>query len=143
MANFEFDVDGFLKSLDFTDKKVRKAAEQGMEDAVNDLVRVSSDIAPIDKGTLSKSVDSKVYWTLGNSVVGEVSFSIREGKFNYALWTHEEVYKHGEGTLNNPPAQGMSGKSYYAGRKYLERPLKGESDTYRNHIAETIRKELT
>lgn len=138
----EFDVDKFLKDLDYSDKNVRKGAEKGMHDATDDLLRVSSDIAPFAVGTLQDSGFKEVGWR-GNTIVGEVIFTVKEGDFNYALWTHEEEYNYGKGTINNPAEQGMSGKLYQAGRKYLERPLKGEADTYKKHIADTIRKELT
>lgn len=146
MADFEFDFDEFFKGLDFSEKAVRDGATRGMHDVIDDLDRISSDIAPIDKGILAKSSSKDVHWN-GNTIVGELTFSVTEkdanGKpFNYALWTHEQVYQYGEGTLDNPPVQGMSGKSYYAGRKYLERPLKGESEAYKKHLADEIRKEL-
>ncbi len=140
--SIELDVDEFFRSLDMTDDNVRKGAEKGMHDATDDLLRVASDIAPFAVGTLAKSGHKAVDWRR-NTIIGEVMFGVTEGDFNYALWTHEEAYNHGEGTQNNPPERGMSGRTYYSGRKYLERPLKGESDAYKRHIAKTIRKELT
>lgn len=146
MSGITFDVDDFLRNLDFSDVKVRKGAERGMNDAVDDLVRVSSEIAPHDKGTLSRSHDRDVSWT-GNKVTGEVTYSVTEAspsgkRFNYALWTHEQTYNLGDGSRAKPGTSGMSGKHYDVGNKYVERPLKGESDAYKAHIAKEIRKEL-
>lgn len=145
--SFEFDVDDFLRGLDMSDKKVQKAAHKGMEDVTDDLARTASETAPHKKGTLEKSYDKDVKWTSNKTIVGEVTFSIKErgksGDFNYALWTHESNYKLGKDSLSKPGGMGMSRQRYPVGNKYLERPLKGESDAYKKHIAETIRKELS
>lgn len=146
MAKFQFDLNDFFRGLDWTDQRVRRGAERGMHDAVDNLVRVSSEITPFDKGTLSKSWSRNVEWK-GDTIVGEVTYSVTEEsgdgqRFNYALWTHEEKYEYGEGTKARPGTQGASGKFYEPGRKYLERPLKGESEWAKQHIADEIRKEL-
>lgn len=148
MANVTFNVDDFLKSLDFTEEAVRRGAERGMNDNVDDLARISSEIAPHDGGTLEKSYSKEVDWD-GNTIVGTVEYSIsekdRNGNFNYALWTHESEYKLGEGSIAKQISggtQGNSGRSYGVGNKYLERPLKGESDYFKRHLADEIRKEI-
>lgn len=145
MANFDFNVDDFLRGLDMSDKDVRKGAERGMHDVTDNLLQVSRDAAPIDKSTLRKSGHSDVQWQ-GDTVIGEVTYNATEssggGRFNYALWTHEMDYKLGEQSLLAPGGQGISGKHYEVGNKYLERPLKGESDAYKQIIANEIRKEL-
>lgn len=134
-----FDISGFLRSLDFTKSEVRAGAERGMNDVVDDLIRVSSHIAPHDKGTLEKSHTREVTWN-GNKITGEITYSIKEGDFDYALWTHEMTYNLGEKSRLKPGTEGMSGKHYEVGNKYVERPLKGESDAYKAHIAAEIRK---
>lgn len=148
MSNFSFDTDSFLRNLDWTDQKVRNAAERGMNDVVDELVRVSADIAPHDAGILDKpSAERSVKWQ-GDTVIGEVVYSIKEsnkkGKhWNYAQWTHEDPnYKYGEGTLAKSGTQGWSGQHYEPGRKYLERPLLGEAKAFYDHIAKEIKKEV-
>ncbi|MDT2258274.1 hypothetical protein P7H06_00010 [Paenibacillus larvae] len=56
---------------------VMQAGKAGMQDSVDDLARIGTDIAPIDKGTLRRTVDTKVKASK-DSVVGEVSFSAVE-----------------------------------------------------------------
>ncbi|WP_230460670.1 hypothetical protein [Paenibacillus larvae] len=108
-----------------------------MQDSVDDLARIATDIAPIDKGTLRRTVDTKVKASK-DSVIGEVSFSAvetsRRGRFNYALWTHEMTYKLGE---QSQAAPGVDG--YSVGNKYLSRPLYGEQSKYWKWVADSIR----
>lgn len=134
-VSWSFDVSAITRA-------VKDATETGMNDCVDDLVRVSSQCAPHDKGILEKSWGRDVYWSGSKKIVGVVDYSVSEaasGKsFNYALWTHEEVYNLGEGSRQKEPGVGMSGKTYEVGRKYLTRPLYGEADTYKQHIQKMI-----
>lgn len=109
-----------------------QAAKTAVNDCVDDLVRISSNIAPIDKSTLRKSHTKSVRQT-ANGFEGEVAYSAVEkgkGRFNYALAMHEWVYT---------PSHGGSYAGYFVGRKYLERPLKQETPKYLQWIAEGIR----
>lgn len=134
----EIDAKEFLSLLERADKKTMQVGEQAMNDVVDELIRISSEITPFDKGTLSKSHSRKVMAKDGN-VEAEVEYSVREGDFNYALWTHEGVYEYGEGTKGRSGTTGWSGKSYEVGRKYLERPLKGEEEAFIQYIANKIK----
>lgn len=135
----ELDATDFLNRLNMMIPKVEKAAKEATNDCVDELIRISSEIAPIDKGILQKSHTRKVKVSGGN-VEAKVEYSVKEGKFNYALWIHEGVYNHGEGTMNRNGTTGWSGKHYYVGRKYLERPLKGEEQEFYKHIAKAYKK---
>lgn len=129
----EFDCQAFFSALDWTKEEVRRGAEKGMEDATNDLLEKSRNLAPLDKSTLRKTAgrDIKVTHT---GVKGEVYFHVPEevsGKdVDYALITHElgESYKDPT-TLGTQP-------------KYLERPLKENAEEYKQMIADAIREEL-
>lgn len=138
----EVDEKELLEGLDKANRQVLKMAEQAMNDAVDEIVRIASEITPFDKGILQKSHSKNVKVTK-DVIEGEIEFSVREGNFNYALWTHEGIYNYGEGTLRRPGTVGWSGRKYEAGRKYLERPIKGEEQAVRKHIAETIRSVLS
>lgn len=136
MSNFEFDASDFLVHLDTKDKNTERNARVAIQDSLDDLKRISSEVAPIKDSTLRKSVKTKVNDDpLGIS--GEVSFSAIEKhgnkSFNYAYWIHEEDYNLGERSANAPGTDG-----YHVGNKYLERPLKGESERYIKEWAERI-----
>lgn len=137
--DFEFDANDLLSQLNVKGKQVQQQGKQAMEDVTNELVRIASEIVAIDKGVLQKSHSEK-FTVHRDGIDVEVEFSVLEKDFNYALWIHEGVYNHGEKTMKRPPTTGWSGKRYYAGRKYLERPLNGERESFINHIAKTIRK---
>lgn len=145
MANIDFDTTEFLRALRECEEKARKGAKRGMEDCVDELVRISSEITPIDKGILQRSHATQVTETR-EGVEGKVEYAIREarrrGHFNYALWIHETDYRLGEASLRRPGTSGWSGITYRVGNKFLERPAKGEEEAFLNHIAEEIRREL-
>ncbi|MFA4885448.1 MAG: hypothetical protein WC601_06710 [Desulfotomaculaceae bacterium] len=120
--------------------------EQALNDCADDLVRVSSEIAPHDKGILEKS-HAKEVKVVGVKAEAIVSYTVRErnskGNFNYALYMHEGVYDLGEGSRRKPGTSGMSGKHYDVGSKYLTRPLEGEKEAYKKHIEEKVHKAIT
>lgn len=140
---FDFDVDAkqFKQALKQVEGEAVSVAEQAMNDVIDELIRISSEITPFDKGILSQSHTRNVKKTFGG-IEGTVTYSAREGNFNYALWIHEGIYQHGEGTMNRGTTTGWSGKTYYAGRKYLERPLKGEQQAFMKHIANEIKQRV-
>jgi len=127
-------VDQLFTSLDWTKEEVKKAAERGIELATEDLLKKSTHLAPLDKGTLRKTAGRNIRHT-ETGVVGEVYFHVAEQDKNgnpvdYALYTHElgERYK-------NPTTPGTQ-------PKYLERPLKENEAQYKQMIAEEVRKGL-
>jgi hypothetical protein len=139
--SFEINGDEFLQHLAVIEMRTVKAAQRATHDAVDDLARISQNIAPIDKGTLRRSVDKDVRID-GTKVIGEVSFSATEessgyGRFNYALWTHEMDYELGDQSKAAPGTDG-----YEVGNKYLERPLKGEAEKYIKWWIDAIGKEM-
>lgn len=136
--NVNFNTKEFEAMLKRSEREALDAAEIAMHDVTDELTRIASEITPIDKGILTKAHTKKVTRTKDN-VKGEVEFSVREGDFNYALWIHEGIYNHGIETQGRSGTTGWSGKRYYVGRKYLERPLKGEEQAFYEHIAKKIK----
>lgn len=145
-TSIEFDASDFLNNLDLADSRAQEGAKRGMHDCVDELVRIASEITPIDKGILQRAhaEDVKVN---SSGMEGVIEFSIKEAQssgahFDYALWIHEGDYNLGEQSLRRQGTSGWSGKSYQVGNKYLERPLKGEKQSFFEHIADEIRREL-
>lgn len=131
-SGLTFDTTAFTAGLDAIDGKALTGGKRGMHDSMDDLLRRSRELAPLDKGTLRTTAWTEVE-TEGSSVVGEVYYSAVEdgnsGRFNYALYTHEMS------EFKNPTTPGTQ-------PKYLERPFKENADEYLSWIAEEIRKEL-
>lgn len=111
----------------------RRAAQLGIMDCANDLLRAASGAAPHDEGILDSS--GKV--TPGD-LEATVSFSAVNDGFDYAWKMHEGHYKLGPGSLAKPGGVGMSGANYPVGPKYLERPARGEESKYAEHIADKV-----
>lgn len=137
-GTFELDFSDLLKGVNLAEKATREAVKRGVHDSMDDLKRISVNIAPIDDGDLRRSASFRVT-PKANSVVGELTFSVTTesagyGRFNYAYWTHEMDYNLGP---QSKAAQGTDG--YEVGNKYVERPLKGEAEKYKRWIAEEIK----
>lgn len=138
MSGFEFDASDFLSHLDTNERNVMKAAKTSVEDSLDDLARIATDIAPIDDSDLRKSANKETEIT-DKGIEGKLTFSAIEKRgyrrFNYAYWTHEMDYNLGEQSSMAPGTDG-----YHVGNKYVERPLKGESERYIGDWAKDISK---
>lgn len=134
---FDFNTKDFMNSLKRFEHQAMNASEVAVNDFVDEIVRIASEITPIDKGTLTKSHTKSVMKSKG-AFEAEIAFSVREGDFNYALWIHEGVYNLGADSKRRSGTTGWSGKNYEVGRKYLERPIKGEQEAFEEHVAKMI-----
>lgn len=136
-----FDPRQLAATLNIASRKAHDAATLGLRDCLDELVRLSSEIVPTDKGTLQRSHTIAIDTRVGE-VSGSVEYSVSEssgsGVFNYALWIHEGEYNLGARSLTKPGTTGWSGTHYEVGNKYLERPLKGEEESFYKHIAEGV-----
>jgi hypothetical protein len=139
--NIDCDLGDILRRMTRNEQAAKDALKQAVDDCADDLIRVSSEITPIDKGILQRS-HSKEIKVRGVEVEAEISYAIRErnrnGDFNYALWIHEGTYNLGAASRARPGTQGMSGQTYTVGNKYLERPLEGEKQTYLRYISDEV-----
>jgi hypothetical protein len=136
---FELDLSQFEAATEQITRRVENNLEEAMHDAVDDLMRISSNIAPILTGTLRRSFTKEVNGQLNNleGVVeaSAVNESLRYGRFNYAIWTHEYM---NSGQLG-PRSRAAGGTDGYAvGNKYLTRPLHGEAAKYIEWFQEAI-----
>jgi hypothetical protein len=131
-----FDTSDFEFHIKKLQEDVQEAGIRALQDCAEDLVRISSQIAPIDKNILRKSWTIHAVKVTATGIRQDVSYNATEksagyGRFNYALWTHEAEY------MPSQPLGGTDG--YIVGSKYLQRPLYGESEKYFNWIAEEVR----
>lgn len=123
------DMSSFLSGMERVQEGALRGAEKGLNDCVDDLLRISSNIAPIDKGSLRQS-HKKTIKVSATGVTADISYSIRgKSGYNYAVAMHEWSYT---------PSNGGSYMGYAVGRKYLERPLKMELPKYKNWIATAV-----
>lgn len=140
MSGLTFDTESFMSETALAEKFSELALREELSDIADDLIRISSNLAPIAVGTLRKSHSFKIGATpKGYSVT--VSFSAIEeggsGTFNYALWTHEMSYN-----LGKRSAASMGTDGYRVGNKYLERPLLGESNKYLKWLGDAVKRSV-
>lgn len=131
------------RALKDVEHKVDKAAQEAMEAIVTDLVRVSSEAAPLEEGDLERAGEKAVFST-NDEVIGVVGFEVYNEDFEYAEWIHEDMsYNLQELSLAKKDAKGLSGKSYPVDRKYMTRPLYGEADHYKKILDRHVEKALS
>lgn len=134
-----------LRGLDKTRRAVRDAVKEAVDIVTEDFIRTSSEAAPKDKGVLEDSHSSSAAWA-GSEYLATIDYSVKEENgqngFDYAEWIHnDESYNLGENSLKKAGAggaTGMSGRTYEVDRGFMSRVIEGESDTYRNVIADFL-----
>lgn len=124
-SGFELDLTKFANDLDNAIDAIGKGAREGMQQALDDWVRESRDIAPIDKGTLRRAITTNGIEGNGLNIEGIVTANANEGGFNYAYYIHE-VTEHA-----------VTGEA-----KFLDKPLEQNRDKYMRWIEEDIQDEL-
>jgi hypothetical protein len=91
---FEINTSRLESLMRLAPKTAFNGAKAGMHEALDDWVKESRDIAPIDTGTLRRGIKSDGIKSDGKSIVGELSSTAIEqtssGPFNYAYYIHEE-----------------------------------------------------
>lgn len=138
---FKYTIDVKKDRISFASDLISKTTQKSIKTVAQDLARTSSESAPHFKGDLEDAYSIE-YSMSGGKFTAVVDYAVRKGSFNYAIAMHEWTYRLGEGSARKGGGTGMSGKSYFVGRKYLTRVLNGEAKAYRDYIEEQIRKGL-
>jgi hypothetical protein len=129
----EFNIIKFIRTLDATDEMIAKGAKRGLHDALDDWKRESTDIAPLDKGTLRRSISTEIDGK-GLELTGEISANAIEsgskGRFNYAYYIHEV-----KGKIANPTTPGTLAK-------FLDVPAKKNKEKWLRMIENEIQDEV-
>ncbi|EMT54716.1 hypothetical protein I532_03890 [Brevibacillus borstelensis AK1] len=128
------DFSKFAEALEKVPETVFKAAKRGMHDALDEWRQEAVDIAPLDKGTLRRGIDTRIEGD-GLDMVGEVTaIAIEDSpkwpRFNYAYYLHEV-----KGKITNPTTPGTEAK-------FLDLPAKENEKKWVREIENEIRREL-
>jgi len=127
----EFDVDlsPLIDLIRKSPEAATRGAKRGLHDALDDWVRQSRDVAPIDSGTLRRSITAHPIEGSGLNLEGTVSANAterwRNGTFNYAYYIHEVT----EHAVTGDP-------------KFLDNPAKQNENKWRDWIEDEIQDEL-
>lgn len=128
------------------DNKVSKAVLNSMEDITDDLLRVASERAPKDTGTLEQSGTKQNPKISGGNCVSQVSFRAKRKGFNYATKMDKTKYKLGDKSLQKSKRgvrSAFSNESFSVGTGYLSDTAKKCSDEYTKYVQESVSKELS
>jgi hypothetical protein len=129
----EFNIIKFIRTLDATEEMIAKGAKRGLHDALDDWKRESTDVAPLDKGTLRRSISTEIDGK-GLELTGEISANAIEsgskGRFNYAYYIHEV-----KGKIANPTTPGTLAK-------FLDVPAKKNEEKWLRMIENEIQDEV-
>lgn len=126
-----------MKGLNIAPEVVSKIRYQSVQDVGQSLAMTASGAAPHDQGTLDSSTKVKPQDGSFSSSV-EVAFLATRKGFDYAKVMHDGIYKLGPKSQAKPGGQGMSGRNYRVGPKFLLRTLEGEKEAYANYINQKI-----
>lgn len=132
--SISFDMRRLMRALDGAAETIATGAKRGLHDALDEWQAESTDIAPLDKGTLRRGFKSDIS-NKGRNLVGEVTVNATEksrkhGRFNYAYYIHEQ------------DAGGKSLRTPGTEKKFLEIPLKENEDKWLADIERQIQAEL-
>lgn len=127
--DFEIDLTPLIRLIERSPEAAARGAKRGLHDALDDWVRQSRDIAPIDKGTLRRSITAHPIegsgLNLGGSVSANATERWRNGTFNYAYYIHEVT----EHAVTGDP-------------KFLDKPAQENEQKWRGWIEDEIKDEL-
>lgn len=121
--SFDLDLTQFISDLHATEDLIAKGAREGLQQALDDWVRESRDIAPISPsgGTLRHSITAQPIEGSGLNMEGVVTANANEGGFNYAYYIHE-----------------VTGHAVTGEAKFLDKPITQNRDKYIRWIEEDI-----
>jgi len=132
-----------LRAFSEAEQVVFDAVKEAMDDIKDDVVEVSSSLAPHKTGKLEKShYTRRSYKNLANC-----TFSLRyraDNKgFDYASWTHDADYKLGEGSQQKRPAHSRFAKgSLRVGSGYVSQVIDASQEQWDEFVAYTIDRKL-
>ncbi|WP_235694705.1 HK97 gp10 family phage protein [Brevibacillus agri] len=133
MMEIEFDLSKFERALREMPEVVFTAAKRGMHGALDEWRQEAVDIAPLDKGTLRRGIDTRIDGN-GLDMAGEISAVAIEdsgrGRFNYAYYLHEI-----KGEIANPTTPGTEAK-------FLDIPAEKNEKKWMREIEAEVASEL-
>lgn len=134
-VGLKIDIAKFRRDLNATVDAIGAGAKRGMHDALDDWLRESRDIAPLDKGTLRQNIhqDNVIQNGLnieGGLVANAVESSPGWPRFNYAYYLHEV-----KGDIKRPTTPGTVAK-------FLDEPAREHERRWVKMIENEINEEV-
>lgn len=134
-----------LDMLKNASKAVFEAVKDAMDDIKDDVVEVSSSLAPHKTGRLEQS-----HFTRRSYVnLQKCTFSIRykaenpKDGYDYSGAMHDSSYNLGEGSRAKQPAHSRFARgSLHVGRGYLSQVIEASEEQWDEYIAYTVERKL-
>lgn len=122
---------------------VYEAVKNCMDDIRDDVIKVSSSLAPHKTGALDSSARARRYYRNLNNCWFSVTFYGDNKGFDYATWTHDETYNLGEGSRRKRPVQGRFAKgALRVGKGYLSQVEQASEKSWKEFIDTNVKKKL-
>lgn len=142
-TTIDLDLSALIHALEAAPEVVGRAVKRGLHDALDEWKRDSTDLAPLDKGTLRRGISTDVNGQ-GLDLSGEITAVAVEvaerGKwagqrFNYAYYLHEEFPKKHGRSFKDPSTPGTI-------PEFLDTPAVYKGDDWVRDIENEIKNEL-
>lgn len=132
--SFDFDISRLAELIEKSPEVAAEAARTGMHDVLDAWEREAVDVAPIDEGTLRKTITVEQIEGTGANLTGSISANAvvksRSGRFNYAYYIHEE------------DAGGKKLRTPGTVKQFLDEPAKKNERKWQQHIEDEIQSGL-
>ena len=125
--HIEFDFSEFNNGLKRLDDHIDKAKQEALRTIGDELLRLSQNLVPLDKGMLLNS--SFAQWDINGD-----DYLVVYNK-SYAAYQHEGVRSDGSHVVKHYTVPGRSSK-------YLERPMKENLATFKRYYDNAIKNAL-
>ena len=124
-------------------KAVFEAVKDAMDDIKDDVVAVSSSLAPHKTGKLENSHFARRSYVNLEKCTFSVRYKGDNKGFDYATEMHDGNYNLGEGSLAKRPAHSRFARgSLHVGRGYLSQVIEASQGQWDEFILENVKRKL-
>lgn len=133
--SFDFDISQLAELIEKSPEIAAEAARLGMHDVLDAWKADAVDVAPIDEGTLRRTITVGEIEGTGANLTGSISANAvvktKSGqRFNYAYYIHEE------------DAGGKNLRTLGTVKQFLDEPAKKNERKWQRHIEDEIKSGL-
>ena len=134
MGRFEMDIRRFLRDFNHVSTTVLgNALETGLNDVMDEWKRESTDVAPLKKGTLRRSIKAELEGgglEREGVIIANATERWKRGRFNYAYYIHNVKEE-----IKFPSTPGTIAK-------FLDKPAEDNEKRWMNILERTLQQEV-
>jgi len=129
-VRFEVDAERLARKLGATTDTIARSSKRALQDILDDWKRESTDLAPLDKGTLRRGIEAKMEGDFEGVITANVTETWKGAPFNYAYYIHEVKEE-----IKFPTTPGTEAK-------FLEKPMQDNESRWYRMLEDEISREL-